>query len=336
MMTDFDFSLPPAESFTPRTATYYYGAADVAAKYCGLKRTPAYTFGVWQHGWVPAFFQVAAHSFVGQAFSADDWLWVADQASKQVCIDSGHKRVEAIGLPIIYVPEQHVEREPLSLLVMPVHSGLVGGYDWNEEEYVRDIERIAPRFHRVIICIHAGCWEKGYWVHSFGRRGFEVIRGAVAHDRNSLIRLVRNFSRFEYVTSNGIGSHIPYAAYLGAKVSVYGAYAHTPAALEADRQDQYYRDHPELAELSRERWSYEYTSRALEPFFRLPDEAADMRAWGCEQVGLNCKKSPAELVELFRWNWWNCAARGLLELLPTKLNRAARSQLRAWLARPQS
>ncbi len=43
-----------------------------------------------------------------------------------------------------------------------------------------------------------------------------------------LRRLRRLFGRFEFVTTNGFGSHIAYAAAAGAKVSVFGPYAEFP------------------------------------------------------------------------------------------------------------
>src|SRR5581483_2373146 len=159
-MTDnLDYSFPEAVQFAPPTSSYYYGAADVAARYCGLARTPAYTCGVWQHGWVPSFLQFAPHSFFGQRFPANAWLWVADQLGKQLCIRSGHSRVEAIGLPIVYVPPPPVERERGTLLVMPVHAGVAGQYRWDEEGYATAISCIAPRFAKVVVCVHAFCWD---------------------------------------------------------------------------------------------------------------------------------------------------------------------------------
>jgi hypothetical protein len=59
------------------------------------------------------------------------------------------------------------------------------------------------------------------------------------------MRLVEIFSTFEYVTTNGFGSQITYAAYCGAKVSVFGPNGdppRRPAPATPGREDSQIRD----------------------------------------------------------------------------------------------
>ena len=108
---------------------------------------------------------------------------------------------------------------------MPAHSSEDTTSEWKFEEYAEEMARIRASFSEVWVCIHPSCWEHGYWVDAFKKRGFPLVQGALYTDRNALERLARLFSSFEYVTTNTMGSHIAYAAYWGAKVSLYGSYA---------------------------------------------------------------------------------------------------------------
>ena len=63
---------------------------------------------------------------------------------------------------------------------------------------------------------------------SFQRRGIGVFPSADQSDPRTLHRLKRILSTFEGVTTNGYGSHIAYAAYCGARVSIFGPFAEFP------------------------------------------------------------------------------------------------------------
>jgi FkbM family methyltransferase len=278
----------------------FYGASGVAAQYCGFSEPPTSPRGYWMHAWGPkqflAFDSPILYFGPVDLKGKSDYHWVGRLDEKNLLRRHGYKNAEAIGLPIVYVPDQPVARRQGSLLVMPAHSSDDTTSDWKFEEYADEIARIRPSFSEVWICIHPSCWEHGYWVNVFKERGFPVVQGALYTDRNALERLYRLFSSFEYVTTNAIGSHVAYAAYLGAKVSFYGSYAEVGSA-NYNNVKEY--------ESMMEHWEWaraETTVRQYYPeLFCHPAEAKQRIDWGRYEVGFDKKVLPAQLRSLFGW-----------------------------------
>jgi hypothetical protein len=135
---------------------------------------------------------------------------------------AGYRKVRAIGLPIIYTQPSGLQRIPNSLLVMPAHSLASDVLMPSTEQYVREIASIKNRFDLVAACVSAYCIAKGLWISRFAEQGIHVVRGAGIADANALKRLRALFDSFEYVTTDTYGSHVFYALYFGAKVSIWG------------------------------------------------------------------------------------------------------------------
>jgi len=135
---------------------------------------------------------------------------------------AGYRDVRAIGSPIIYTQPSGFQRIPNSLLVMPTHTFPSDVYMPSPERYVHEIASIKNRFDLVAACVSAYCIAKGVWISQFAEEGIHVIRGAGIADANSLKRLRALFDSFEYVTTDSYGSHVFYALYFGAKVSIWG------------------------------------------------------------------------------------------------------------------
>ena len=190
-----------------------YGAYQVAASYCGFSVPPRAFLGEWQHGWAPP-----EMNFHPEAVTANDGLslhrrsthsyLVAREDQEHYLKQEGYASVHSVGLPIIYQRSQEVERLPGSLLVMPVHSLDYTTHDWNFEQFAREIHTIRNRFSSVVACVSPSCFRRGYWVEAFQERGIPLISGADYFDANSYQRLVRLFGRFDFMTTNGFGSHI--------------------------------------------------------------------------------------------------------------------------------
>src|SRR5262249_2913240 len=123
-----------------------------------------------------------------------------------------------------------------------------------------------------------------------------LVQGALYLDRNALERLARLFSSLEYVTTNGMGSHIGYAAYWGAKVSVYGTFAEMKDA-DYSNVDEY------QSMIKAWEWARsETTMRHYYPeLFCHPAEAKVPGGWARHELGHACKVAPAELRALFGW-----------------------------------
>lgn len=294
-----------------------YGANLIARDYAGVPIDEPLVPGYWMHGWIPGYHNVdsaliALHKKPGQdgRYDYDGQIreekqsvpqWVSREDQARFLRDNGYRHVRAIGLPIVYIPDQKVPRIRNSLLVMPPHSHRNHGpADPLAEQYAEQIYELRKDFEHIRVCLHEDDLAKQQWVESFRRRGIEVFVSADQADPYTLVRLKRILSAFECVTTNGYGSHIAYAAYCGARISIFGPFAEFP-------RDRILRTHavkmfPELSEQA----YWLCTKPALKqhfPFlFGNPKDAELRQEWGAEQVGEPNRLSPQELAALFDWN----------------------------------
>lgn len=298
------------------TISHAYGAHLIARAYCGLDDPELAVPDYWMHGWIPSYHNVhpaliALHKKEGQheAYDyhaqireekADTMQWVSREDQAEFLRRHGYARVKAIGLPITYLPACDAPREPGSLLVLPPHSHKNhGGDDPLAERYADMIAALRPRFSRIVVGVHEDDRAKGQWVDSFWRRGIDVFVTTDQSDRNTLVRLQRLLSSFEYVTTNGYGSHIALAAYCGAKVSIYGPFAEFP--FDRMKATHAVKMFPELVQEAYELCT-EKALRQHYPFlFVEPDRAVVRRDWAAREVGEPSRVSPSELRRLFGW-----------------------------------
>ena len=303
-MSDVHLDLPPVVKFRHRGDVQYYGAMDVAADYCGLHGSALPSpRGLWQHGWIEAARRLAPECLFGIArkISTDQKCWVATAEDERFLRANGFNNVTSIGLPIAYVSGVEVSRIPESLLVVPVHSQKESDHEWHFQEYVDEIDRIKDDFKSVCVCVHPYCWEKGYWVNAFQERGYQVVPGAAADDQNGLRRVASLFSQFEFVTTNGYGSHLVYSAYLGAKPSIYGTYAQY--RLEDYLKVPFYAVHTQIRKQSVEAMSERAMSaRYPNLFVPHPRDALLQQEWGESQVGIESRVSPMQMKREFGWD----------------------------------
>jgi hypothetical protein len=286
---------------SPR-ASDYYGTTATAARYCRIPVSVAVIPGIWQHGNSPRHLKVDPILVLGAHDPAEkerELFWVARADEEAYLQGMGYRNVKAIGLPIIYLPPKTIRRIPGSLLVMPAHSLDFTTHSWNCERYAEEIAAIRSAFSEVVVCVHASCWKNGYWVEAFKRRGFPVITGCHATDWNSLERMRTLLSAFEYVTTNIYGSHVPYAAYFGAKVSIYGTYAELQPQNYA--KEAFWRPYPRLLEQLIRAHSQSVIREAFPELFCHPLQANPHVEWGQSEVGLANKVTPVEMRRLFNW-----------------------------------
>lgn len=296
-----DLDLPPVEILPSCSMNVeFYGASYAAARYCGYPAPPQRPCGSWMHGWGPKqwleFDDPMLYFGPVDLKDKTEYHWVARQDEEDLLRRHGYTKARAIGMPIVYVRSKQVVRRPASLLVMPAHSSDDTTGDWKMEEYAEEVARIRPSFSEVWVCIHPSCWEHGYWVDAFKRRGFPLVQGALYTDRNALERMHRLFSTFEYVTTNSTGSHIAYAAYAGAKVSLYGSFAELGSADLNDIPEKVpYKD----------RWTWAYSEKTMRRYypelFCHPLEARQRIDWARYELGFDKRVTPAELRTLFGW-----------------------------------
>lgn len=296
--------------------SHLYGANLIARNYTGVHLQEPEIPGYWTHGWIPSYHNrdpafIALHKKEGQ-HDAYDYAaqirndkenvqqWVSRHDQADYLIAHGYKHVRAIGLPIVYLPDEAIERVPGSLLVMPPHGHRTHGEgDLTAESYADAIADLRNRFECVSVCLTETDIRKGDWISAFKRRDINVFNGINQAETNPLQRMAQILSSFEYVTTNGFGSHIAYAAYFGARVSIFGPYANFP--IDRLRQTHALRMFPKLLDEAH----FLCTEAPLRAFcpelFVDPDRAVDRRSWGADQVGEQCKLSAGSLAEAFNF-----------------------------------
>lgn len=299
------------------TISHSYGAHVIARRYCGIDGGGPIVPGYWMHGWLPAYHHVhpafiALHKKEGQHEGYDfeaqiredkayvpQWVGRPDQVAFLRL--HGYRHVEAIGLPIVYLPRPQVRRVPGSLLVLPPHGHRSHGPgDRLAEVYADAIADLQGRFEHVWVGITADDLAHREWVEPFRRRGIGVMTTTDQGDPMTLARLQRMLCTFEFVTTNGFGSQIAFAAYCGARVSVYGPFAEVPP----DRIKATYpvKMFPALLDQARYLLS-EAALRSHYPFlFVEPDQAIERRDWGAHEVGEPWRLTPERLSDVFGWN----------------------------------
>jgi FkbM family methyltransferase len=305
----------------------HYGATAVAAAYCGFRTVPSLIPGDWVHGWEPSCREKFHPDFIlGIITNPDDHYFVDRKDTEDFLRRCGYNNVRAIGVPIIYLPRIDIRRRPGSLLVMPAHSIEYTTHIWRFDEYADAIAAIRSEFEEVVVCIHPVCWDRGYWVEDFRKQGFQLVKGARADDRNGLRRMQHLLSSFEYVTTNGMGSHIAYAAYFGAKPSVYGPYATLGA--EDFKGDGLYVNHPKLVEPVLRSISEEALRRHYPRLFCHPREAKADVEWGGFELGEANKLSPRQMRSLFGWSTRARLKRSFIAAMPSGMEHWARTLLK--------
>jgi FkbM family methyltransferase len=300
-----------------------YGASVLAAAYCGFQHTPDHLRGHWQHGWVARYrMPLPPELILGTAPRPDEYYWVARRDHEECLRSAGIPHVAAVGLPIVYLPPHPLRRRRGSLLVMPAHTLAYITCSWKFDEYAEAIAAIRPEFSEVAVCISPSCWKHGYWVEAFRSRGFRLIAGADLRDRNALKRIQYLLSTFEFMVTNGYGSQIAYAAYFGAKPSVYGPYASFRA--EDLTNDPLYRQNPRLVPIGIESVSEEKMRRHHPHLFCHPREAVADVEWGRFEVGADHKVSPRQMRSLFEWTVSARAVHTLKSKTPYRVKHWAR------------
>ena len=294
-------AVPPRDQISYISNSLNYGAGKVCAAYAGLPKVPSEIRGCWTHGWAPEFFCKIDPEFAfGDKLSKGGLHWVGTRCLESFLRDSGF-HAKAIGLPIVYLPPATYERKPGSLLVMPAHSLGWTKHAWKFDDYARQIADLKSDFTDVRVCLHASCIKNGYWVKEFQQAGIPIIEGADALDANSLERMRALLSQFEYVTTNGFGSHIAYAAAFGAKLSVFGDFS--SYEIEDFSDDYFYCSKPGMLRKVIGLCSEDNIRSELPEMFCHPTEAKQRTAWGLTQIGFENRISPREMRRCFGWEW---------------------------------
>jgi hypothetical protein len=304
----------------------YYGALRIAAEYCGFKNIPPRFPGGWQHGLMPPWQQIRPEIVVYDA-PRPVRCFVARQDEAQFLKTGGYSRVQAIGLPIIYTQPSGLPRIPNSVLVMPTHSLASDVVAPSTEQYVREIAGIRGKFDVMAVCVSAYCIAKGLWAPQFAAHGIQVVRGAGISDANALKRMRALFDTFEYVTTDSFGSHVFYALYFGAKVSIWGTA--TPVYRENVLSDGGWTRYPEAVDKLLSEETVRRGEQYLGPLRVEPWNGVLDVGTGEFMLGHENKLNPEELRATLGWTRPGILASRMSELVRSSpVWRAARATKR--------
>ena len=289
--------LPSQELVSIASESDFYGAKNLLADYLGENSIHSLK-GVWQHGWIPDYTMIDP-LVVTTSMDADQKIkpfYVAKLAQKEYLEKHHYKKIKVIGAPIIYLPKIKFKKIKRSLLVMPAHSLDKIDNKINFRNYAAQINSLKKDFDLIVVCLHSSCIKKGYWIDEFAEYNIPYIEGSNVSDRNCLYRLQALFSQFEYVTSNGYGSHLPYSAYFGAKTSIFGDYG---KILSEDRVNEpYYKKYPQLLNTFIPLLSEKNVKKQFPILFCEPSKAIEQIEWAKYELGYNNKLNKKEVRKI--------------------------------------
>ncbi|MFT5211442.1 MAG: hypothetical protein ACI9CE_003181 [Flavobacterium sp.] len=289
-------SLPETTIVKLRCGGDCYGISRLISRNLCLPGAP-FSTSQWLHGWIHEDLR-----FVEQLGMPHGPFHLVATEHQELFFKSLGFNAKAIGVPYVYAVDSDmslISRRPKSLLVMPPHSMSYSNEDWDEGKYLAQIISISGDFDEIVGCIGSSCVKRGKWVGTFEKLGIPWVCGPDMADKNSLIRMHRIFSHFEYMTTNSIGSHVAYAAFSGCKVSIYGDYYYQDR--DAIGPDELYIGRPELLDHVLFQGAEETVSNKFPFFFCHPMLAVERTAWAAEQLGANHKKSSIKMSYFLGW-----------------------------------
>lgn len=192
----------------------FYGASRIIANQLGLKTTPK-SFSSWSHGC-----NAGTTMYSEQIAWNKSWALhklVRNEEVATFMTHQGFRKIEAVGMPIIYVDKLIHNRMRKSILFMPAHSLSYVKIKQDVESIIKIAKMHKSNGHYVCFCVHRDCVEHGDVISVIEDSGLDWFAGASANDINSLQRMRNIFDYFEYVGSNTMGSHFFYSQLCGAK-----------------------------------------------------------------------------------------------------------------------
>lgn len=220
---------------------------------------------------------------------------VARFDQEQALKDFGFSNVLSFGLPFAYalkITECDASRLAKSLLIMPgLHATAETlSYLPNDMPYISYLSGWLDHFSSFAVCLHAEDIRRGRH-QVWQRAGYSIELGADPDGESSLEDFARLLQRFEFATTNGLGSHLAYAAAAGCKVSLCGPSPVKPTYEEMLDQP-FYRNRPDLAfepkVTEAEHRSYIEAAGILVD----PPEAPELTSWGKFEIGFQHLQTP--------------------------------------------
>lgn len=298
-LPDLEKKLPLRDLFDVGWEPEYYGAIHNIAQQLNQKNIRPYAPKTWLHGWQ----YMRPLKYINQVIGwgdQDNIHFVHTEEQKNFCKKFRYKFVEAVGAPFMYVSKSINVKASNSLLAMLPHGLEQAELPFSCLEYLDTISTIKKNFEVVCVCVHPHDAKNINLTNKLLEYRLPYIIGAQANDKNSLVRMRSLFDSFEYMTTNTLGSHIPYAAFCGCKVSIYGKYPER--SIEMFWKDPWYKDKKEQLEYDVWGLSENFARLHYEFLFQEPHQGLYLQDWAKSELGFKNKKNLQTLKNLMGWS----------------------------------
>ena len=279
----------------------FYGASYTIARNLSLGDVP-YTRASWYHGWSVHEAQfselILDDDTIACAKAKECKNLVTNKEQEKLLIQNGYQNAQAVGLPFLYTTNPLVERIPNSLLLLPEHSlkekvntTIKVGYEY--------IKSLRSKFSIIVVCLGGFCVQNNSYTKQYEELGIPWITGAWINDTYALQRIRNLFSQFEFIATDSIGSHIPYAGYCGCKVQYYGK------GIDRSEEDflkiPLYAKYPHLIKLVRKDLSTKNIETKYPFLLKHFEELTSIDKWSRTALGINNVKPNHEIAKWIGW-----------------------------------
>lgn len=268
-----------------------YGHNIILQKYAKVK-LPYIIPGQYQHGY---HMGTGIHGYISKHTKKDKLkrYFVWNSKNLENCINLEYKNAIAIGAPILYTPINNTNTGNNSnLLFFPIHSSEDTHFINSikvHEKYLENILNLNHIFKSVTVCLYWIEYENIKIRELFYKNNIKVVSlGHRDNTPNFLKHFINLVSKYSHVSSNSFSTAVFYSLYLRKKVFIYGKYDKRDFKLigvretKIDSNNHLYKSYPEILWKNFDDRSHYYIAE--------------------KELGLEFKKTPNELRELFGWN----------------------------------
>ena len=289
----------------PNSEIDYYGASYNIARSLGLDGIP-FTRASWYHGW-NRYPLVTPEQFIHEdcvAFCEVKKVpnLVATPEIEAFLKANDYPHAIAVGAPFIYTKNPCIERIPNSLLIIPAHTLKETNSNYKNSRYSllpENLTNLQQKFSLIVACIGGFCALRGNYTKYYEDVEIPWVTGAWLNDEYALQRIRNLFSQFEYVATDSIGSHIPYAGYCGCKLIYYGK---GKSLIKKDFAEiPFYQKYPHLVDIVIHEQKLETTKKRFPILFNSNIKSEALKTWSMEMLGAKNQIAPNEIAELIGW-----------------------------------
>jgi len=281
---------PPKENYyIPYNISNFYGASFLMSKIAKISHTNL-MWRYWQHGWSCKHRQYDPELIATEPLDQKWKIYVARKDEVDILAKFGYKS-KAISLPFAYAFKyfDNFDRKENSLLFMPQHGNHDIGVNLGSKSK-KFIEELADsefnKNKRLFVSLHGDDLSSSRKFYE--KLGFRVVLGAAINDLNSLLRMKYFFQTFEYVATNSVGSHIPYASLCGAKISL----------LDDSETTSNYKNNPFFSKRVPPPNLIKYYPFLINSI----ENAREHKNWAKQQLGFENILTPQEIKKEFGWH----------------------------------